>query len=171
MFTIRAAASADVPAITDIYNDAVLNTTATFDVEARTLEDRMAWFEAHGPEHPILVAEQDGLVVGWAAMSRWSDRSGYAGTAEVSLYVRDGFRRRGIGGRLFEAILHAGQEAGLHTVTARIAEGNDASVRLCLSAGFEHIGTMREVGRKHGRLLDVHLMQMIYPTPARPDPA
>lgn len=162
MVTVRRATLEDLVAITEIYNEAILTTVATFDTRTKTLKEQRDWFERHGPRYPILVAEQDGTVCGWASLSEWSDRCAYSDTAEISLYVREENRGEGIGGELMEAILKEGERAGLHTVIARIAEGNEASIRLHESQGFEHIGVMREVGRKFGRLLDVHLMQKIY---------
>lgn len=101
-------------------------------------------------------------MVGWASLSKWSDRLAYADTAEISLYVHSSQRGRGIGKRLVEAVVIKGQKAGLHTLIARIVAGNQVSVRLHEGVGFEHIGIMREVGRKFGQLLDIHLMQKIY---------
>jgi phosphinothricin acetyltransferase len=162
MLSIRQATLDDLDAITEIYNEAILKTVATFDTEPKTMEEQQRWFAGHGPKYPIMVAEEDGLIVGWASLSMWSDRCAYADTAEISLYVRETHQGRGIGKKLLEAILHEGEKAGLHTVVARITEGNAVSIHLFKSAGFEHIGVMREVGRKFGRLLDVHLLQKIY---------
>ncbi len=103
--------------------------------------------------------------MGWVSSSRWSDRCGYCDTAEISLYVKEGYRNRGIGRKLLEAILKKGQDAGFHTVIARIAGNNQASIHLCDVFGFMHIVTMREVGRKFGKLLDVELMQRIFSSP------
>jgi L-amino acid N-acyltransferase YncA len=163
MMTIRPATTDDIPAITEIYNQAVLTTTATFDTETRRLAEQQTWFTNHDARHPVVVAELDGAVVGWASLSQWSDRRAYADTAEISVYVSEAFRGRGVGRRLLEAIVQEGQRVGLHTVIARIADGNAVSVHLHRSVGFEPIGVMKEVGRKFGKLLDVHLMQKIYP--------
>ncbi len=164
MLTIRPAKSDDLKAITEIYNEAILTTDATFDVEPKTDSEQRAWFAKHGPRNPILVAELDGVVVGWASLSEWSDRCAYSDTAEISAYVKQEFRGRGIGRRLMEAIIQEGEKVGLHTVIARITEGNKQSIHLHESLGFEHIGIMREVGKKFGRLLDMSLVQKIYPS-------
>jgi len=162
MLTIREAKLPDLGAITEIYNEAILKTVATFDTETKTLEEQESWFAEHGPKYPMIVAEQDGIIVGWASLSMWSDRCAYSDTAEGSLYVKEEYQGKGIGRKLLEAIIRAGQKAGLHTVVARITGGNEASIHLCESVGFEHIGVMKEVGRKFGKLLDVNLMQKIY---------
>ena len=162
MVAIRPAKPEDLDSITEIYNEAILTTVATFDTEPKTVEEQRAWFESHGAKHPIFVAELNGAVVGWSSLSQWSDRRAYADTAEISLYVREGFQGRGIGRGLLQAVTERGREVGLHTVIARIVEGNETSVRLHQSVGFQRIGVMKEVGSKFGRLLDVYLMQRIY---------
>ncbi len=162
MITIRPAAKGDLAAITAIYNDAIINTTATFDTEPKSEQEQNAWFEAHGNQYAVLVAERDGCVIGWASLSRWSDRCAYSSTAEVSLYIESDQRGLGTGRKLFEAVLLEGQKSGLHTVIARMVEGNMPSIHICRSLGFTDIGVMKEVGRKFGRLLDVVLMQKIY---------
>jgi len=158
---IRHAVLSDLEAITGIYNDAILNTNATFDTEPKSLAQQKEWFDHHSPRFPLLVAELDGVVVGWASLSPWSDRCAYSETAEGSLYVHRDYRGRGIGKKLLQSLLVAGKKAGLHTVIGRITEGNDASLKLVDSFGFVHIGTMRQVGFKFGRRLDVHLVQLM----------
>ena len=162
MVSIRPAQLVDVTAITEVYNEAVQHTTATFDTEPKTEAEQAAWFKSHDSRHPIMVAEQNGAVVGWAALSQWSDRQAYSDTAESSVYVKEGFRGQGIGRKLKEAILAEGRRVGLHTVIARVAEGNEVSLQLNESLGFRHVGVMKEVGRKFGQRLDVYLMQKIY---------
>ncbi len=168
MMNIRRATPRDLESITDIYNQAILKTTATFDTVPKTLDEQRIWFEGHDPKHPILVVESDGSVVGWASLSEWSGRCAYSDTAEISLYIKEGCRGQGLGRKLLEALVSEGARVGLHTVIARIAEGNDISIHLHEAFGFQHIGVMKEVGRKFGKLIDVHLMQKLYsqPTPA-----
>lgn len=161
MLTIRPAKVEDLDAITEIYNDAILNTVATFDTEPKTLEEQKVWFANHVFTYPVLVAEQDGLVVGWASLSKWSEKHAYSETTEGSLYVKKEYRGQGIGKRLLESIIREGKKAGFHSVMARIAEGSEASIHLCESVGFRHVGVMKEAGRKFGKLLDVYLMQKI----------
>ena len=162
MSTIRFAALEDLGAITQIYNEAVVNSVAAFDTEPKTLDEQKSWFANHGSRSPILVAELDDLIVGWASLSKWSDRCAYSDTAEISIYVRQGYRGKGIGKKLIDAILREVKKVRLHVVIARIAEGNDISMQLHLAVGFEYIGTMKEVGRKFGKFLDVHLLQYTF---------
>jgi L-amino acid N-acyltransferase len=162
MLNIRPATEHDIHAITAIYNDAVLNTTATFDTDLKTEEQQLQWFRAHDASHPVLVAEINGTVIGWASLSKWSDRCAYDSTAEVSLYVHKDYRDQGIGKRLLEVITLSGSEKGLHTLISRITAGNEKSIYLHERLGFEQIGTMKEVGRKFGKLLDVHMLQKVF---------
>jgi len=168
MIFVRKATLDDLPAITEIYNQAILKTTATFDTEPKSLEEQKAWFESHGPKYPVLVAEENGKVIAWASLSKWSDRCAYSDTAEISLYVEEKNRGKGIGRNLLEEIIREGEKAGLHSIIARIAEGNETSIHLHQSVGFEHIGIMKEVGRKFGKLLDIYFMQKIYRTSEAP---
>ena len=131
-------------------------------MEPKSLDDRRAWLAAHGPRHPVLVAERDGHVVGWASLSPWSPRGAYADTAEVSVYVAEAQRGRGVGRRLLEEVVEAGRRAGLHAVVAQIVGENAASIHLHEALGFERVGVLREVGRKFGRLLDVLIMEKVY---------
>ena len=162
MLAIRQATLDDLEDITDIYNEAILKTVATFDTEIKILEEQKIWFEQHGPNNPIVVAEEDDSIVGWAALSKYSTRCAYTNTAEISLYVKEEFQGKGIGRKLMDSIDKEGKKAGIHVVLARITEGNDISVHLHNSVGFEHVGVMKEVGLKFGKRLDVHLMQKIY---------
>jgi len=157
--TIRRAELADTPAIADIYNEAILTTTATFDIEPKSVEERTQWLQSHDERHPVLVAVVDGRVVGWASLTRWSERRAYDDTAETSFYVLSTHRGRGIGRKLKDAIIEEARRLRYHTLIARVAEGSRESIHLNESAGFVHVGTLKEVGRKFGRLLGVHIMQ------------
>lgn len=156
---IRLARVRDAAAMRRIYNDAVQHTTATFDTAPRTPGAQRAWFASHDARHPVLVGLVRGKVVGWSSLSPWSDRRAYDGTAEVSVYVSEAWRRRGIGRALVSEILRRAPGCGLHTILARIVEGNPASRALHVSAGFIRVGTMHEVGFKFGRFLNVELME------------
>ncbi len=115
--------------------------------------------QTHSARHPVLVIEVGGRVVGWASLTPWSDRKAYEDTAESTLYIDPKYQGHGFGCRLTEEIVNAARRLGFHTLIARIAEGSDASVRLHEGCGFERIGTMKEVGRKFDRLLDVYVYQ------------
>jgi phosphinothricin acetyltransferase len=152
----------DVGPIARIYNLAVANTVATFDTEPRSHEAQAEFLSHHDARHPVIVAELNGTVVGWAALSQWSERKAYDGTAEVSVYIDETWRGKGIGKRLLTDLIDLGRKAGLHTLLARIADGNEVSLRLHHQAGFQDVGVMREVGYKFQRWVDVHLLQLIF---------
>ena len=158
---LRRATAADMPVITAIYNDAVRTTTATFDLSEQTIESRLAWFRNRTEDFPVAVAEQDGRVVAYAALSRWSDRQAYEITAELSLYVEAENRGVGIGRVLAEYLMVEAEKTNLYTVISRITAGNDVSIRLHQKLGFTVIGVMRRCGRKFGEILDVVLLQKI----------
>lgn len=158
---VRPAELSDVGAITEIYNEAVRTLTATFDTEEKTVEEQRGWFESHDERFPVFVAEMDEQVVGWACLSRWSERPAYDITAESTVYVREGFRGRGVGKKLKQAGIDQARRLGFHSLIARVAEGSDASLHLNREFGFRSVGTLREVGRKFDRLLDVHILQLI----------
>jgi len=161
LLVIRKATLKDLSGITSIYNEAILNTVATFDIKPKTPLEMKKWFKSHGLKNPLLVAKIDNKIVGWAALSKWSDRCAYSDTAEISLYVKEEYQRKGIGKQLMKTILEEGKKSGLHTVIARITEGNEVSINLHKSFGFSYIGVMKECGLKFGKRLDVHLMQKI----------
>ena len=158
---MRTAGLDDLPAITDIYNEAIETTTATFDTEPRSEAGQLAWFNSHGGRHPIVVAITEGQVIGWASISRWSDRKAYDDTGEVSFYVKSEHRGKGTGRLLAQAIVQEAKHLKFHTLIARVAGESSVSLHLSRSIGFEDVGIMKEVGRKFGRLLDVHVLQML----------
>ncbi len=157
--TIRNAQPADAAAIAEIYNEAILTTTATLDTEPKSVEERTRWLESRGSRHPVLVAMVDGRVVGWASLTRWSERRAYDDTAETSLYVHSAHRGRGIGRTLQDALIEEARRLGFHSLIARVVEGSRESLHLKERAGYVRVGTLKQVGRKFGRLLDVHIMQ------------
>jgi phosphinothricin acetyltransferase len=156
---IRRATKSDVPAITGIYNEAILTTTATLDIEPRTIEERREWLESRSERYPVLVAAIDGEVVGWTSLSRWSQRAGYDDAAETALYVHSLYRGKGIGRKLKAKLIEEARRLKFHTLIVRVTADSGASIHLNEQAGFVLVGTLQEAGRKFGRLLDVHIMQ------------
>ncbi len=159
MVTIRNAEKRDLPAINAIYNEVVEHSTACFDLEPISPAQRETWFDAHGGDRPVLVAQQDGRVVGWAGLHTFIHKQGSRHVAELSVYVDRAHRSRGIGRSLMEAVLGAGESAGVREVVAYIAGGNQASIHLHESMGFAHVGVLRRVGHKFGQYVDVTVMQ------------
>lgn len=159
---IRSATDADVPAIASIYNHAVLNTTASFDIEPKTIDDRREWLAAHGGKHPVLVAVDGNEIVGWGSLSQFSQRPAYDATVEISVYVDANHHKQGIGRALTIALLEAGRRENLHSVLARICTENEASIAMVRSLGFVEAGTIHEAGCKFGRWLDVVTWEYLF---------
>lgn len=156
---IRLATLADAEAIRNIYNHEVLNSTVTFDLRPRSLEEQKEWLEARSGAHAVVVAVSDGEVVGFGALSPYRERPAYATSVEDSVYVRADQRGTGVGRALLEELVKLATQHGFHTMLARIVGGHAASIALHLAVGFEIVGSEREVGRKFNRWLDVVVMQ------------
>jgi phosphinothricin acetyltransferase len=153
---VRDATEADLPRVAEIYAYESLHTYSTFETEERPLQ---AWrHKLHG-HYPFLVAVEDDLVVAYAYASEFRDRPAYHLTVETSVYVDRNARGRRLGSQLYDALLARLAASHFHTALALIALPNDASVRLHERAGFDLVGTMREVGDKHDRMIDVGVYQ------------
>ena len=157
---IRPAASADADAIAAIYNQAVLSSTATFDLEPETPAARRRFLAAE-TTLLCLVAEVDGSVVGWSSLVRWSARGGYDQTVESSVYIIPETQREGVGLALAGAALAAATHLDVHAVIAQICAENVAGLALAERLGFVRVGVLREVGRKFGRSLDVVICELL----------
>lgn len=159
---VRPATVADLPAILAIYNEAVLNSTATAAYEPQLLEERAAWYsERLAKNYPVFVAEDTGRIVGWSALNPYQPRIGYRYTAENSVYVAADRRGEGIGRHLLEPLIEAAQERGFHAIIAGITADNEASVRLHAAFGFQQVGYLREVIFKFDRWLDLIYMELL----------
>ncbi len=167
MIRVRPARREDCPAILEIYNDAVLTTTATYDYEPRSLEHRQAWFEDHKRTgFPIYVAVNDrDEIVGWSALNRYHDRKGYRFTSENSIYIAAPNRGQGIGKLLLAPLIESARKLGLRAIIAVIDGETEASIRLHARFGFEHVGRFKKVGYKFNRWLDVVYMELLLPDP------
>jgi L-amino acid N-acyltransferase len=160
---VRPATRDDLSAIHAIYNEAVINTTASYDYETRPFEYRVQWFEAHQKQQlPVFVAmDEQAQVLGWSSLSRYHDRKGYQFTVENSVYVAAEHRGRGIGTLLMPPLIDSARELGLHAIIAAIDAANESSVRLHVRCGFVTVGRFKEVGYKFGRWLDVIYMERL----------
>ena len=158
--TVRDATAADLPAINAIYNHYVPSSTCTYQLVPETEESRQAWFHGRQSQHPVIVAEENGVVVAWGSLSPFHKREAYAGTVENSVYVHHERQRQGLGRLLMEALLNRARASeSLHTIIAIISADQAGSIGLHQSLGFKQIGLLKEVGRKFGRILDVVYMQ------------
>ncbi len=157
---VRPATESDVPAILEIYNYEVRHGTATFDIEPKTLQERLLWFrETQRPPHCVIVADDGAAVVGWGCLHPFHTRAAYRFTTEDSVYIHHERRGEGIGKLILAHLIEQARLGGFHTVMAGMSEGNEASVRLHKRFGFEVIGVQREVGYKFERWIDVTWMQ------------
>ncbi len=156
---IRDATEADLPRILAITNQAIHETTALWTIAPATLETRSTWMrerQSHG--FPVIVAEAAGLVAGFASYGPFRPWDGYLHTVEHSLYVDPLMQGKGLGRALLATLVARAQAAGKHAMVGGIEATNAASIRLHHAAGFETAGTLREVGRKFERWLDLTFM-------------
>ncbi|GAB4519894.1 MAG: GNAT family N-acetyltransferase [Roseibium sp.] len=157
---IRDAEPRDVPAILDLYNRAIRETTAAWTTREETLDDRLEWFEARMRQDlPVLVAEGgDGLVLGFASYGPFRPREGYRLTAEHTVYVDPGAQRKGIGRGLVTRIVEIAADRGVHVLVGAVDGDNAASIGLHQALGFQVAGRLPQVGTKFGRWLDLVLV-------------
>lgn len=160
---IRTAEEKDMPELLAIYNYEVEHGFATFDLTPKTLEERMVWFREHNiGNHPLIIAEEDGKAVGYASLSSYRPKEAYKTTVELSIYISRDYRRKGIAGRLASSIIEIARERDdVHTVISVITGGNEASILLHEHLGFEYCGTMKEMGMKFGKMLDIINYQLM----------
>ncbi|MDY7563178.1 N-acetyltransferase family protein [Pseudomonas sp. 10B1] len=161
-YPIRDALEADLLGILDIYNDAVLNTTAIWNEQAIDLANRKAWFDARRVQgYPILViVDAQNEVLGYASFGDWRPFDGFRHTVEHSVYVRADQRGSGLGPQLMHALIERARRCDKHIMVAAIESGNAASVALHERLGFSITGQMAQVGTKFGRWLDLTFMQL-----------
>ncbi|TML09241.1 MAG: N-acetyltransferase family protein [Actinobacteria bacterium] len=160
---IRTARLTDAEAIRGIYNRAI-GTIATFDLEPRSLEEQQQWLAMRSGAHVVLVADENGIVAGFASLSPYRDRPAYRTTVENSVYVDESHQGKGVGKQLMTELIDTARDHGFHSMIARIVSGNASSIALHRGLAFEIVGVEKEVGRKLGRWLDVVVMQRMLDT-------
>ncbi len=166
---IRNAELKDIPAILEIFNDAILNTTAIYAYKPVSLEDRTAWFNKKLDDgFPVLVYEIDGVAAGFAAYGTFRAFPAYKYTVEHSVYVHKDFRGRGIASKLIRKLIEIAENSGLATMVAGIDADNEASILLHKKLGFTHSGVIKKAGYKFGRWLDLAFMQYELKGPSSP---
>jgi len=158
---IRPAVDADLDEILSIHNLAIRESLAIWtDVEVDRA-DRERWLAAHVADgHPVIVAEIDGRVAGYAAYGQWREKLGYRFTVENSVYVAEEFQRRGVARALMVELIRLAREAGMHTMIAGIEAGNTASIELHRQLGFEEPVVIREAGTKFDAWLDLAFLRL-----------
>jgi L-amino acid N-acyltransferase len=158
---IRLARDGDLEAINAIYNHYVERCTCTYQETPETMEGRRQWFAGHGASHPVTVAEIDGRIVGWGALSSYHSRCAYRYTVENSVYVAADFHGRGLGSALLADLIQRAKALGHRAIIAAIDSEQTASIALHAKFGFAAVGRFRQVGFKFGRWLDVVYMELL----------
>lgn len=158
---LRDATPGDLERINEIYNHYTRTSTCTYQETPETAADRLAWFEGHGAQHPVIVAELGGRVVGWGSLSAFRERSAYRFTVENSVYVDVEHHRRGVGLALLEELVARARAIGYRTIIAGIDAEQPASLALHARLGFEPAARLVSVGYKFGRWLDVVYLQLM----------
>jgi L-amino acid N-acyltransferase YncA len=161
---LRTATTADLRAMTAVYNEAVAHTLATFDTEPRGEDHYAAAVTSTRPGDHVVVAEVADQVVGMAYSGTYRPRRAYDGTREVSVYLDPAARGNGLGRLLYDELLARVDADGIHTCLAVIALPNPASEALHRAVGFESAGVLREVGHKFGGWVDTALWQRMHPS-------
>ena len=160
--TIRPAAANDLHGILAIVNHAILYTTAIYDYEPRTIEAQQQWFDDKMKEHfPVIVAEADAKIVGFASYGAFNPKVGYRRTVEHSVYVADGLSGNGIGKQLLYELISLAKSQKLHVMVGLIDASNIRSIEFHKKFGFTENSILKEVGFKFGKWLDVQFMQLI----------
>ena len=160
---IRPITQDDVPPCLDIYNYEVANGVATLDLEPRTLSEWQEWFDAHQTsEHCIFVGIMDDVVVGYASLSPYRTKDAFKSTVELSIYIHQAYRGKGVASKLMAHILeHAREIETLHTVVSVITAGNAASTALHERFCFTYCGLTPQVGFKHGKYQDTETYALL----------
>jgi L-amino acid N-acyltransferase len=159
---IRDAVIEDLSAMLEIYNDAIRNLTATFDLVEHSLEQRKVWFEQHGGKFPLIVAILEEEVVGYCCLSSYRNKPAYARSTELSIYISNKQRGKGIGTLLMKEIIERAKQLDYHTMIGGITSGNAASVKLHEKFGFTFVGRFQEVGFKFGEWQHVDFYQLLF---------
>jgi len=162
---IRAATTADLGAINDIYNHYVRVCTCTYQEKPETPKARRQWFHHHGKRYPVVVAEIAGRVVGWGSLSAFHARSAYRFTVENSVYVHHRYHGRGIGSRLLQELITCARGLGYRAMIAGIDAEQTGSAALHAKFGFKEVGRLKHVGFKFNRWLDVIYMELLLKKP------
>jgi L-amino acid N-acyltransferase YncA len=154
---VRDATLEDLASIVEIYNSTIPSRIVSADTEPISVEQRLPWFYEHDPaRRPIRVAEEDGEILGWLSLSDFYDaRPAYNGTAEIGIYVREGHRGKGIGGRLLREAIGRAPDLGIKTLTAGTFAVNEPSLRLFERFGFERWAHFPRVAELDGAEIDL----------------
>ncbi|UUI03551.1 GNAT family N-acetyltransferase [Oceanobacillus jeddahense] len=166
---IREATSKDLMDILEIYNDAILHTTAVYTYKPQTLEDRQAWYkQKRDAGYPILVSEHDGKVAGFATFGPFRDWPAYKYSIEHSVYVGNEYQKKGIASALMWEIITIAREREYMTMIAGIDAENEKSIAMHEKFDFVHAGTIKNVGFKFNQWRDLAFYQLELNGPENP---
>ena len=159
--TIRPASEGDAGAICAIHNQGIADRIATLDTTVRTPDGARAWLAERGQRHPVIVADLDGAIVGWASLNRFNARPAYDDVADFSVYVERGWRGKGVGRQLLDGLIDLARGIGYHKMVLAAMASNDAGLALYTRAGFTRVGIYHEHGQLDGRWVDVVIMEKL----------
>lgn len=160
---IRLAEEKDIEILGEIYNDAIVNSVATFELEKKSPEAMKKWFDAHKGYHALFVYETDGKAVGFASLSQYRPHQAFSASVELSIYVNKEYRGREIGTELMTEIIDFAKKAPeIHTVISVITSENTGSIKLHERFGFRFCGRVEDAGFKFGRYLGIDTFQLIF---------
>jgi phosphinothricin acetyltransferase len=158
--TVRPAEQPDLEAITDIYNEVLAHSTAIYRDAPTTVQEETEWWNSQCRKgYPVIVAEADGRILGFASFGDFRPWPGFRFTVEGTIHLRPDARRQGTGTILLKELISQAKSLGKHMLVAGVDADNTASLRLLAHMGFEQTAHMREVGYKFGRYLDLILLQ------------
>ena len=157
--SVRLASENDITAITRIQNQGIEDRVATLDSQAHSVQEQLDWFNGHGSQEPIVVAEYGGEVIGWASLSQFSHRKAYAGVKELSVYVERGWRGRGVGTQLLARLLQMAPQLDIYKIVLNTLPFNRRAIALYRKLGFRTVGIWRNQGKLDNRWIDVLLME------------
>lgn len=160
--TVREAQLSDAQAISDIYNHYVETSTCTFELQPESHQKRTQWLKDHEAEKlPVIVVEQNGVVVAWGSLSYYHSRCAYRQSVEPSIYVHHDHTKKGLGSEVMRNLIDLARARNYHCLVGLACSENAFSIRMSESLGFQKIGELKEVGRKFDRWLDVMILQML----------
>jgi len=162
MINIRNATENDLQPMLDIYNEIIMNTTAIFQYDPHTLEQRKEWFAQKKKEnYPVFVAEENNMIVGFSTFGQFRNWQAYKYSVENSVYIKADQRGKGIGKLLLQPLIDAAKQMRLHTIIAGIVADNEASMALHQKFGFVEVAHFKEVGYKFDKWLDLKFLQLM----------
>ncbi|MEH7342652.1 arsinothricin resistance N-acetyltransferase ArsN1 family A [Bacillus sp. JJ1532] len=159
---IRKAYLNDIESILNIYNQGIEDKIATLETETKDLQYMKVWFEQHRGRYKVIVAEQEGQIVGWSSLNQYNSRCAYAGVADLSVYIAREYRGKGIGSLLLAAIENIAIENYFHKIVLFTFPFNKLGQGLYQKKGYREVGTFKNQGILDGKYVDVMAMEKLF---------